>query len=141
MDLISALFALFAGVFTTIQTTIDARLAKYVTPSIATLHSLATGMVFILIISLVKGNMGRYARVMHINPILLIGGIFGAFIIYFSAKAIQVIGVSKTLILIVAGQLLSSFFLDVFLYDADVNFKKIIGIVLFLIGALVFIKE
>ncbi len=141
MNVIYMLFAIIAGIFTTVESTINARLGKYVTPSIATLHSLVTGMVFILFISLVKGNIARYAKVSHVSPVWLIGGIFGAFIIYFSAKAIPVLGVTTTLIFILDGQLISGYLIDIFINGAQVNLRKVMGLMLFLIGAYFFIIE
>ena len=139
MNVIYLLFALMAGIFSTIESTINARLGKYVTPSIATLQSLATGMVFILFISLVKGNIARYAKVSHVSPVWLIGGVFGAFIIYFSAKAIPVLGVTTTVILILAGQLASGYLIDIFINGAEVSLRKVMGLMLFSIGAYFFI--
>lgn len=141
MDMMSVLCAMAAGLFTTIESTINARLGRDVTPSIATLHSLTTGMVFILLISLFKGSLGRYARVIHVSPLWLIGGIFGALIIYFSSKAIPVLGVSTALIFILAAQLISGYLVDIFVGGAEVNVRKAVGLVIFLAGAYLFIRE
>lgn len=141
MDVVSVLCALTAGVFTTIESTINARLGRHVTPSIATLHSLATGMAFILLISLFKGSIGRYGKVIHVSPVWLIGGIFGALIIYFSSKAIPVLGVSTALIFILAAQLVSGYLVDIFIGGAEVNVRKAVGLMIFLAGAYMFIKE
>ena len=51
----AVLFALLAGVFTTIETSINSTLGKYITPSIETLHSLAVGFIFIFLISMARG--------------------------------------------------------------------------------------
>jgi transporter family-2 protein len=135
------LFAILAGIFTTIETSINSQLGKHLTPSIATLHSLVTGMSFMLLINLVRGNIVRYQKVITVNPVLLIGGVFGAFIIYLSSKAIPVLGISNSLILILAGQLLSGLIIDVFVNSVDISGKKIIGIMLFLIGTIIFLQE
>jgi len=135
------LLAILAGVFTTIETSINSQLGKYLTPSIATLHSLITGMTFMLVINLLLGNMPRYSRVVTVRPIWLIGGLFGAFIIYFSSKSIPVLGISDTIILILAGQLVSGLIMDAFFNNVDISLKKMAGMVLFLTGAIMFLKE
>jgi len=141
MNIFSMLLAILAGVFTTIETSINSQLGKYLTPSIATLHSLITGMTFMLVINLLLGNMPRYSRVVTVRPIWLIGGLFGAFIIYFSSKSIPVLGISDTIILILAGQLVSGLIMDAFFNNVDISLKKMAGMVLFLTGAIMFLKE
>ncbi len=111
------------------------------TPSIATLHSLATGMVFILLISLLKGSIVRYSRVIHVSPVWLMGGIFGALIIYFSSKAIPVLGASTALIFILAAQLINGCLMDIFINGSDVSARKVMGLMIFLTGACLFIRE
>jgi transporter family-2 protein len=141
MNIFFILLAILAGVFTTIESSINSQLGKYLTPSVATLHSLIIGMLFMLLINLMRGNISRYSKVLTVNPIWLIGGFFGAFIIYLSSKAIPELGISNTIILILAGQLLSGLVIDVCLNHAEVNIKKMAGMMLFLIGAIMFLKE
>ncbi len=141
MNIISMLLAILAGVLTTIEATINSQLGKYVTPSIATLHSLMTGLTFVLLINLIIGNLPRYTKVTTVRPIWLIGGFFGASIIYLSARSIPSLGISNALILILAGQLTSSLVIDAFLNDAQISIKKMGGMVLFLIGTIMFLKD
>jgi len=141
MNIFSMLLAILAGIFTTIETSINSQLGKYLTPSIATLHSLITGMTFMLLINLFLGNLTRYSKVLTVRPIWLIGGFFGAFIIYLSSKSIPVLGISNTLILILAGQLVSGLVIDTLINNLDISLKKMVGMVLFLIGAIMFLQE
>ncbi len=141
MNVFAMLLAILAGVFTTIETSINAQLGKHLTPSIATLHSLITGMTFILVINVLRGNLPRYSKIVTVNPIWLIGGFFGAFIIYFSSKSIPSLGISNALILILAGQLVSGLIIDSVINNIDISLKKMVGMVLFLVGAIMFLKE
>lgn len=141
MNLLVMLMAILAGVFTTIETSINSQLGKYLTPSIATLHSLIVGMTFIFLINFFKGNISRYYKVVTVSPIWLIGGLFGAFIIYFSSKAIPELGISNTLILILSGQLVSGLLIDALVNNVDISVKKLVGMGLFLVGAIMFLKE
>ncbi len=135
------LLAILAGVFTTLESSINSQLGKQLTPSIATLHSLIVGVTFIFMINLLKGNLPRYAKVVSVSPIWLIGGFFGAFIIYLSSKSIPQLGISNTIILILAGQMVSGLLLDALVNNVNINFKKMAGMILFLIGAIMFLKE
>lgn len=141
MNIFSIILAILAGIFTTIETSINSQLGKYLTPSIATLHSLITGMAFMLFLNILKGNISRYVKVTTVNPFWLIGGLFGAFIIYFSSKSIPVLGISNTLILILTGQLVSGLLIDVFINNVDISVKKMVGLVLFLVGTIMFLQE
>jgi len=141
MNIFSMLLAILAGIFTTIESSINSQLGKYLTPSIATLHSLITGMTFMLLINLFLGNLTRYSKLVTVKPIWLIGGFFGAFIIYLASKSIPVLGISNTLILILAGQLVSGLVLDALVNNVEISIKKMAGMVLFLIGAIMFLKE
>ena len=141
MELVYILLAILAGVFTTIESSINSQLGKYISPNVAALHSLIVGLLFMLFLTIMKGNLGRYASITKVSPIWLIGGVFGASIIYLSAKAIPELGISNTIILILAGQLLSGLVIDALAFDAEFSFKKMLGMILFLIGAIIFIRE
>lgn len=141
MNLFAMLLAILAGIFTTIESSINSQLGKYLTPSIATLHSLLVGMTFMLLVNLLLGNVPRYAKVTNVNPVWLIGGFFGASIIYLSSKAIPRLGISNTLILILAGQLVSGLLIDALVNNAEISLKKMAGMILFLAGAVIFLQE
>lgn len=142
MNVLAMILAIIAGIFTTFESTINSQLGKYVTPSIATLHSLMVGLSFILVINLFKGDLvARYQKVVTVNPVLLIGGFFGASIIYLSSRAIPALGISNTIILILSGQLLSGLVVDVLLNNVEVSMKKMLGLILFLVGTILFLRE
>lgn len=140
MYITAVLFAVLAGIFTTIEMSINSTLGKYVSPSIATIHSLATGLIFMLILSLFRGSLSKYYRIIDVNPFWLIGGIFGAFIIYFSSRAIPIIGVSRALTLILVGQLVSGFMIDVINKSTTLDFSKILGVYLLIAGSYLVMK-
>jgi transporter family-2 protein len=141
MSVFSMLLAILAGVFTTIETSINSQLGKHLTPSIATLHSLITGMIFMFVLNILRGNMSRYSKIVSVRPIWLIGGFFGAFIIYLSSKSIPVLGISNALILILAGQLVSGLVIDACINNIDISVRKMVGMALFLMGAIIYLKE
>lgn len=141
MKLLPIILAVLAGIFTTIESSMNAQLGKYITPTAATLHSLLVGILFMLLISLYNGEIYQYAKVVNVKPIWLFGGIFGALIILFSSKAIPEIGISSTLILILSGQLLSGLVIDVHYNEVVIGTRKAVGLILFLIGTIIFLKE
>jgi len=135
------LFAILAGLFTTIEVGINGKLGKLVTPNIATLHNLITGVMFILLVNLMKGTLYKYSAVIHVSPQWLVGGIFGAFIVYFATKAIPELGVSNTLTIIVASQLISGLFVDIVILEKQMlHWYKLSGIAFLLFGTYLIMK-
>lgn len=135
------LLAIMAGIFTSIESSINSQLGKYVTPSIATLHSLIVGMTFILFINLFNGKLSYYCKVITVKPIWLVGGLFGASIIYLSSRSIPQLGISNTIILVLTGQLLSGLIIDAVLNNVEISTRKVAGLILFLVGAIMYLKE
>lgn len=127
--------AMLAGIFTALEVGINARLGKIVTPKIATLHSLIIGVLFFFAINLMQGSLSKYKHVFKVNPLLLIGGLFGALIIYLSTKTVPKLGITTTLILVVTAEVLTGLFIDCFVTREQVfSLIKIAGLVFVLIG-------
>ena len=127
--------ALAAGIFTALEVGINARLGKIVTPKIATLHNLIIGMLFFFTINLLQGTLNQYKNIFKINPLLLIGGIFGALIIFLVTKTVPKFGITTTLILVVSAEVLTGLFIDCFLTREQVfSTIKIAGLLFILIG-------
>ena len=141
MSIASMILAILAGIFTTVETSINAELGKSITPSLATLHSLIIGTIFMAILCVYGGSISAYPRNLSASPVLWIGGIFGAFIIYLSSKAIPELGISNTLILILSGQLVSGLVIDVYQNNIEISPRKVMGLALFLIGTIMFLRE
>jgi len=134
-ELIPYIFAMLAGIFTTLESSINAHLGKIVSPKIATMHDLITGVIIILLANLFKGSISEYTKIFHVNPRWLIGGVFGALIIYFITKTIPSLGITVTLTIVIASQILSSLYIDtLILKQQKLDFFKIIGALLVIIG-------
>lgn len=134
-NLAAILFAILAGGSTALEAFINGELGKNTTALITTFISLVVGAIFFLISILLTGGFKSLATVGEISPKLLLGGIFGGCIIYFTVKAIPNLGVSNTLTLIVVSQILFGFFIDsVVLQTQTMHLYKYIGATLLVIG-------
>ena len=134
MSIISIIFAILAGVSTALETFINGELGKNTTALIATFISLLVGTIFFFISICVTRNLKILYSFNNINPKLLLGGILGGLVIYFTVKAIPNLGVSKTLTLIVVSQMLVSFFIDLNTYRQTMHLYNYIGAILLFIG-------
>ena len=132
--------AILAGIFTALESSVNSQLGKQVSPSIATLHSLVTGTVLMIAVSIVRGTYTRYVKIFDVSPIWLVGGFFGVMIIYLSLKAIPVLGVSKTLTLILASQVLAGVAIDACVNHIGIDTYKIFGVLFLLLGANLIIR-
>ncbi|HSQ88843.1 DMT family transporter [Romboutsia sp.] len=131
----AVLCAILAGSSTAIEAFINGELGKNTTALIATFISLIVGAGFFLISILVTGDLKSLININNINPKLLIGGILGGLVIYFTVRAVPSLGVSKTLTLIVVSQMLIGFFIDsAILGHETMHLYKYIGAILLVIG-------
>ena len=127
--------AILAGIFTALESSINSQLGKHVTPSVATMYSLASGFVFMLIIRIIRGASPHlYFKVFTMSPVWLIGGFFGAGIIYLSSKAIPYFGISKALTIILAAQILTGMLLDLLFHGTTIDVYKVFGVLFLLFG-------
>jgi transporter family-2 protein len=135
------LYAILAGIFTAAESCMMSRLGRQITPSVATMYGLATGFVGIAIFRLIRGASTRtYFKVFSVSPVYAVGGILGAAIIYLSAKAIPVLGIPKTLTVIVASQILAGLVIDYLVHQQSFNGRTVLGVLLLLAGVYLIVK-
>lgn len=129
------IFALLAGGSTALEAFINGELGKSTTALVATFISLAVGAIFFLVSITVTGDLKYLVSINSFNYKLLLGGVFGGLIIYFTVKAIPNLGVSNTLILTLVSQVLVGFFIDsVILGQETMHLYKYIGVILLILG-------
>lgn len=131
----SVIYAILAGGSTSLEAFVNGELGKNTTPLIATFISLVVGVIFFLISILVSGEFKSLFNLNNISPKLLLGGVLGGLVIYFTVRSIPALGVSKTLTLIVVSQMIVGFFIDSFILGQEqLHLYKIVGAVLLFIG-------
>ena len=130
------LFALLAGGSTALEAFINGELSKSTTALVATFVSLVIGALFFLASIILAGDIKDLTHIRDISPKLLLGGVFGGLIVYFTIMSIPELGVSNTLVIILVSQILIGFFIDsVVLKEVSMHLYKYIGIVVMAIGA------
>jgi bacterial/archaeal transporter family-2 protein len=134
------ILAILAGIFTTLESFINAKLGKIVTPKIATFHSLLVGSLVMLIAIIINSNIRLYTKVFNVKAVLSIGGIFGALIIYFVTIAIPKLGITTTLTLVIVSQVLSSLYIDILVLKNGLPGSQILGVILALAGVYFIVK-
>ena len=106
-----SLFACVGGALITLQGAANSRISQDIgTWQTAALTQLTGCMVALLILVMVRD--GQWRRLKEVNPLYLIGGAFGAVIIFSNVTAIQQIGVTLTLSMVLIAQLSLTFIVD-----------------------------
>lgn len=140
-EILPYIFAILVGLFTTIESYMSSELGEMTSPSISTFYNLFIGAIVFAVPLVLSNNINKSVEILKAKPILLTGGIFGAFIVYFIAKSVPTLGLTVTLTLSIASQTLSSFYLDTFIYKhASLGIYEIIGVLFTLVGVWFMVK-
>ncbi|MDR7073107.1 DMT family transporter [Fictibacillus barbaricus] len=106
-----SLFAFFGGAFITLQGVANSRISQDIgTWQTATITQL-TGFIlaFIILLFMKDRNWKQFKQV---KPLYLIGGAFGAFVIFSNVTAIHLIGVTVSIAVLLIAQLGLAFIID-----------------------------
>lgn len=141
MNVIYYLMAFAAGLGITLQTTLNAQLAKGIggDPVAAALFSLTVGAVCVGVYSLVRGEIIPSLIAISTQPWWsLLGGILGSCALLSYVVLAPRIGLSALLGLAIAGQILSSLMIDHFgllgATERPVSLIKLVGTIVMLVG-------
>lgn len=105
------IFALLGGAFITLQGVANSKISQDIgTWQTATITQL-TGFVAAFIIMMVAGQ-GKWQGLKKVNPLYLIGGTFGAIVVFGNVTAIHFIGVTLTVSAMLIAQLAMTVLID-----------------------------
>lgn len=137
-EILPYILAISAGIFTTLESSINGHIGKIITPKIATIYSLIVGLAIMIVIAVTGGGIGGYRNIAKLNAKLLVAGamagVFGALIIYFVAITVPSLGVTVTLTLVVAAQILSGLYIDIIVLKHHLDFYKVAGAAAVILG-------
>jgi len=139
-EIIPFTLAILTGLFTTLEAAATSELGKSITPKTATLHSMAVSSVTMLIINILGGGLNHYGKITNAPLKWSAGGIFGALAIYFLAISIPKLGVTLTFTIVITAQIVSSFFMDTFLFCLKFKLIQIIGLSFIITGLYLVMK-
>ncbi|MPQ66672.1 MULTISPECIES: DMT family transporter [Pseudomonas] len=117
MFLISFALAFLAGIAIALQAAVNSQLAGAMTGNTlaAAFYSFFTGMLVLGVLAFFRGGLGDSLNVIPSQPgWRLVGGVLGAGAIFCTVWLAPRIGLANLLVLVIAGQLLSSVAIDHF---------------------------
>ena len=135
-----SLFALFGGAFITLQGVANSRISEDIgTWQAATITQLTGFIASFLILMIIRDR--KWKGFKQVRPLYLIGGAFGAIVIFSSVKAIQTIGVTFSISAIMIAQLILTFIIDsngwFGLEKQKMRFPQFVGIGLMITGVVI----
>lgn len=66
-EIIPYILAISAGIFTTLESSINGHIGKIITPKIATIYSLIVGLILMLVITIPGSGLGGYRNIARLN--------------------------------------------------------------------------
>jgi bacterial/archaeal transporter family-2 protein len=134
------LFAFLGGGFITLQGVANSRISQDIGAWQTATITQFTGFLaaFLTLLLFRKGNWGKFKLV---KPLYLIGGSFGAIVVYSNIEAINLIGVTLTISALLIAQLSFTFLIDhngwFGVMKRKMNVSQVIGIFLMITGMIV----
>lgn len=135
------LLSIISGICMTLQGVFNTKVSEKL--GIFETTVLVQGSAFLLSLTLLfLFSKSNFKSIMELNKLYLTGGILGVIIIFTVIQGIKTLGTTCSIVIILIAQLLSASMVDAFgLFGTEqvpFNLSKILGIVLMIIGIIVF---
>lgn len=135
------LLSIISGICMTLQGIFNTRASEKISTLQTNVLVQGSGFLLTVIILLAFGKCD-FKGIKDINKLYLTGGILGVIIIFTVMQGIKSLGATCSIITILIAQLLSAAIIDAFglfgTTQINFSFTKIIGVVLMLIGVIIF---
>ncbi|RSD28621.1 DMT family transporter [Mesobacillus subterraneus] len=134
-------FAILGGGFITLQGVANSRISQDVgTWQTATITQL-TGFLMAFLILVVAGGRGSWQELKKVQPLYLIGGTFGAIVVFSNVTAIHFIGVTLTVSAMLIAQLGMTVMIDrngwFNLKKQKIKLPQLLGITMMVAGVMI----
>jgi len=102
-----------AGIAVALQSPMNAALGRTIGSGItAAAVSFGIGFVVLIGVAIMLGQHGAFAKVTHASPLLLLGGIFGAFFVWSMLWAVPALGSLTAIAALILGQMVAALVID-----------------------------
>ncbi|KQL45871.1 hypothetical protein AN963_12645 [Brevibacillus choshinensis] len=134
-------FSLLAGVFICLQSVFNAQASEKLGlwQTNAIVHGLGFFVSFSIFLVVRDGDL---QKINEVNKVYLLGGVFGALIVFFVMKGITSIGPAYSISILLVSQLLIALVIDSLgLFGVEkvpLNLSKVMGIAVMIVGLIIF---
>ncbi|EIJ82091.1 hypothetical protein PB1_04105 [Bacillus methanolicus PB1] len=139
--MLGVLFSLIAGILISLQSIFNTRVSEKI--GLWETNTIVHGLGFIVsLILLFILRDGSINKMNEVNKVYLLGGVFGAVIVYSVMKGVTLLGPAYSVSILLISQLIISLIIDIFgLFGTDkiiFSAYKAIGIAMMIIGIILF---
>ena len=141
--MLGIIIALISGALMSVQGVFNTGVTKQTSLWVATAFVQITAFIVCMIAWYFTGKEGSFSSLFHIeHKYMLLGGVLGAFITYTVIQSIQQLDPVKSAMYIVSAQLVVAYMIELLglfgIEKVNFEFRKLIGVVIFIIGIVVF---
>ncbi|GED18051.1 hypothetical protein AM501_08480 [Aneurinibacillus migulanus] len=137
-------FSIIAGALMSMQAGVNGALGKRVGTVEGAFISFAVGTLALLLLAIFMGK-GNILSVFSVPKWQLIGGLLGALYIFIMVLAVPKIGVGSAVVAVIAGQMLTSTFIDHFNIFGGrqilIDWKRVVALILLAFALYLFNKK
>ncbi|WP_167958562.1 DMT family transporter [Anaerosporobacter faecicola] len=137
------LIAIVSGILMSVQGVFNTGVTKQTSVWVSSSFVQLTALVVCLVAWFVTGRQSNFQSLFQIDhKYMLLGGAMGAFITFTVIKSVATLGPAKAAMLIVVAQMVMSYVIELFgLFEVEkvpFQFRKLIGVALFIAGIITF---
>lgn len=141
--MLGILIALISGALMSVQGVFNTGVTKQTSLWVATAFVQISAFIVCLLAWYFTGKEGTFSSLFHIDhKYMLLGGVIGAFITYTVIKSIQLLDPAKAAMYIVSSQLIIAYVIEVLgmfgIEKSRFEIRKLIGVIIFIVGIVVF---
>ncbi len=142
-DMWGFLIAIVSGILMSVQGVFNTGVTKQTSVWVSSSFVQLTALVVCLVAWFVTGRQSNFQSLFQIDhKYMLLGGAMGAFITFTVIKSVATLGPAKAAMLIVVAQMVMSYVIELFgLFEVEkvpFQFRKLIGVALFIAGIITF---
>jgi transporter family-2 protein len=133
--LIAMLMALVNGFLIGINRVLNAALSQYIGAMGSSIWNHLVGFLFLAVLFPFTGDFDfLHSGVLQHHSLLLLGGVLGAGFVAANSLVIPKLGVTQTVILVIAGQMITGTVIDIYLMRINSPLSAILGVSLIMVG-------
>lgn len=141
--MLGIIIALISGALMSIQGVFNTGVTKQTSLWVATAFVQISAFAICILAWYFTGKEGSFSSLFHIeHKYMLLGGVLGAFITYTVIQSIQQLDPVKSAMYIVSAQLVVAYMIELFglfgIEKVNFEFRKLIGVIIFIVGIVVF---
>lgn len=141
--MLGIIIALISGALMSVQGVFNTGVTKQTSLWVATAFVQITAFAVCILAWYFTGKEGSFSSLFHIeHKYMLLGGVLGAFITYTVIQSIQNLDPVKAAMYIVSSQLVVAYIIELFgmfgIEKVNFEFRKLFGVIIFVIGIIVF---